>query len=134
MSIQCQPNCSMRTDGHTDMTKLTIACRNFANAPNDTVRDRTRRLLRLHAVSTHLKTHSHARNVVQAVALFIANKIHYHGHKPELIYSSYICAYQPYVSLSQVRPIDTRAPLSSVDWITQLVRFEGDHREHLDCA
>ena len=25
-----------RTDGRTDMSKLTVACRNFVNAPNDT--------------------------------------------------------------------------------------------------
>jgi len=40
-SFQCAPSCSMRmdrrkdgeTDGQTDMTKLTVAFRNFANAP-----------------------------------------------------------------------------------------------------
>ena len=32
-SVQWEPSCSMRTDGQTDMTKLTIALRNFANAP-----------------------------------------------------------------------------------------------------
>ena len=30
-SVQWQPNCSMRTDGRTDTTKLTVAFRNFAN-------------------------------------------------------------------------------------------------------
>jgi len=28
-----KPSCSMRTDGHTDMTMLLVAFRNFANAP-----------------------------------------------------------------------------------------------------
>jgi hypothetical protein len=32
-SLQWEPSCSMRTDGRTDMTKLTVAFRNFANAP-----------------------------------------------------------------------------------------------------
>jgi hypothetical protein len=33
-SVQWEPSCSMRTDGQTDMTKLIVAVRNFANAPN----------------------------------------------------------------------------------------------------
>jgi hypothetical protein len=32
-SVQWEPSCSMRTDGRTDMTKLIVAFRNFANAP-----------------------------------------------------------------------------------------------------
>jgi hypothetical protein len=32
---QWEQSCSMRTDGRTDMTKLTVALRNFANAPNN---------------------------------------------------------------------------------------------------
>ena len=32
-SVQWKPSCSIRTDGRTDMTKLTVAFRNFANAP-----------------------------------------------------------------------------------------------------
>ena len=32
-SVQSEPSCSMRTDGQTDMTKLTVAFRNFANWP-----------------------------------------------------------------------------------------------------
>ena len=31
-SVQWEPSCSMRTDGRTDMTKLIVAFRNFANA------------------------------------------------------------------------------------------------------
>jgi hypothetical protein len=34
-SVQWEPSCSMRTDGRTDMTKLTVAFRNFANAPKN---------------------------------------------------------------------------------------------------
>ena len=30
--LQWEPNCSMQTEGHTDMTKLKGAFRNFANA------------------------------------------------------------------------------------------------------
>jgi len=38
-SFQWQPNCSMRTDGRTDMTKLIVAFRIIANAPkNDWIR------------------------------------------------------------------------------------------------
>jgi hypothetical protein len=33
--VQWQPGYSMRTDGRTDMTKLTVAFRNFANAPKN---------------------------------------------------------------------------------------------------
>ena len=33
-SVQWEPRISMRTDGLTDMTKLIVAFRNFANAPN----------------------------------------------------------------------------------------------------
>jgi hypothetical protein len=32
-SVQREPKCSMWTDGRTDMTKLIVAFRNFANAP-----------------------------------------------------------------------------------------------------
>jgi hypothetical protein len=32
-SVQWEPNCSVRTDGQTDMTQLMVAFRNFANAP-----------------------------------------------------------------------------------------------------
>jgi hypothetical protein len=32
-SVQWEPNCSMRTDRRTDITKLIFASRNFANAP-----------------------------------------------------------------------------------------------------
>ena len=32
-SVQWQPSCSMRKYGQTDMTKLLVAFRNFANAP-----------------------------------------------------------------------------------------------------
>jgi hypothetical protein len=31
--MQRQPNCSLRSDGRTGMTKLIVAFRNFANAP-----------------------------------------------------------------------------------------------------
>jgi hypothetical protein len=34
-SVPWEPICSMRTDGRTDMTKLTDAFRNFTNAPED---------------------------------------------------------------------------------------------------
>ena len=34
-SVQWGPSCSMRTDGSTDMTMLTAAFRNFANAPKN---------------------------------------------------------------------------------------------------
>jgi nicotinic acid mononucleotide adenylyltransferase len=34
-SVQWEPNCSMRTDGRADMTKLIDALRNFANAPKN---------------------------------------------------------------------------------------------------
>ena len=33
--VQCEPSCSMRTDRQTDMTTLTVAFRNFANAPKN---------------------------------------------------------------------------------------------------
>ena len=33
--LQWEAKCSMRTDGRTDMTKLTVAFRNFANAPKN---------------------------------------------------------------------------------------------------
>jgi hypothetical protein len=33
-SVQWKPSCSMLTDGQTDMTKLTVTLRNFANVPN----------------------------------------------------------------------------------------------------
>ena len=32
-SVQWKPSCSMRTDGRTDMTKLTVAIRKLAHAP-----------------------------------------------------------------------------------------------------
>ena len=32
-SVQWELNCSMRTEGRTDMTKVTVSFRNFANAP-----------------------------------------------------------------------------------------------------
>jgi len=31
--VQYEPSCSMWADGRTDMTKLIVAFRNFANAP-----------------------------------------------------------------------------------------------------
>ena len=34
-SVQWKPSCSMRTDGRTVMTKLTVAFRNFVNAPKN---------------------------------------------------------------------------------------------------
>jgi hypothetical protein len=34
-SFQWEPSCSTRTDGRTDMTKLTVAFRNFAKAPKN---------------------------------------------------------------------------------------------------
>jgi len=34
-SIQLEPICCMRTDGRTDITKLTVASRNCANAPKN---------------------------------------------------------------------------------------------------
>ena len=34
-SVQCKPSRSMRTDGRTDMTKLTVAFRSIANAPKN---------------------------------------------------------------------------------------------------
>jgi hypothetical protein len=37
-SIQWEPSYSMRTGGRTDMTKLIVAFRNFANAPKNTYR------------------------------------------------------------------------------------------------
>jgi hypothetical protein len=33
--VQCEPSCSMRTDWQTDMTKLIVAFRSFANAPKN---------------------------------------------------------------------------------------------------
>jgi hypothetical protein len=60
------------------------------------------------------------------------NKLYYTTTIPSLIYSSYIYAPQPEVPLSHVTPIDTTAPLSSLDWITQLVWFDGEGSEHLD--
>jgi len=32
--VQWQPSCTTRMDSRTDMTKLTVALRNFMNAPN----------------------------------------------------------------------------------------------------
>jgi hypothetical protein len=34
-SVQWEPSCFMRTDGRTDMTKLMVAFRYFANAPKE---------------------------------------------------------------------------------------------------
>ena len=34
-SFQWEPSCSMRANGRTDMTKLRVAFRNFANAPKN---------------------------------------------------------------------------------------------------
>ena len=34
-SVQWEASCSMQADGQTDMTKLTVAFRNLANAPNN---------------------------------------------------------------------------------------------------
>ena len=34
-SVDWEPSCSIRTDGRTDMTKLIVAFRNFANAPKN---------------------------------------------------------------------------------------------------
>jgi hypothetical protein len=34
-SFQWEPSCSMRTDRRTDMTKLIVAFRNFAQAPKN---------------------------------------------------------------------------------------------------
>ena len=34
-SVQWEPRCSMQTDEQTDTTKLTVAFRNFANAPKN---------------------------------------------------------------------------------------------------
>ena len=34
-SVQWKPSCSVRTGGRTDMTKLIVAFRNFANAPKN---------------------------------------------------------------------------------------------------
>jgi hypothetical protein len=36
-SVQWEPSCSMRTDRQTDMTKLIVAARKFANAPKKTL-------------------------------------------------------------------------------------------------
>jgi hypothetical protein len=33
--VQWKPSCFMRTEGQTDMTKLIVAFRNFANAPEE---------------------------------------------------------------------------------------------------
>jgi len=34
-SVRWEPSCSMRTDGRTDMTKLIVAFRNYANEPKN---------------------------------------------------------------------------------------------------
>ena len=34
-SVQCDPSCSLRADGQTEMTKLIVAFRNFAKAPKN---------------------------------------------------------------------------------------------------
>jgi hypothetical protein len=34
-SVKWEPSCSLRTDGRTDMTKLIVAFRKFANAPQN---------------------------------------------------------------------------------------------------
>ena len=34
-SVLWELSCSMRTEGQTNMTKLIVACRNFANAPKN---------------------------------------------------------------------------------------------------
>ena len=36
-SVHWEPSCSIRTDRQTDMMKLTVAFRNFVNAPNNSV-------------------------------------------------------------------------------------------------
>jgi len=38
-SVQWEPSCSIRVDGRTVMTKLTVAFRNSANAPHNNTRD-----------------------------------------------------------------------------------------------
>ena len=42
-SVQWQPSCSVRTDGRTDTTRLTVAVLNFANAPNNCIFQRYKR-------------------------------------------------------------------------------------------
>jgi hypothetical protein len=34
-SVHWKPSCSTRTNGRTDMTKVTVAFRSFANVPNE---------------------------------------------------------------------------------------------------
>jgi len=38
--VQWEQSCSMRTDGRTDLAKLIVALRNFANAPQNVNRIR----------------------------------------------------------------------------------------------
>jgi hypothetical protein len=57
-SVKSEPSCSVRTDGRTDKTKLIVAFRNFANAPNITrfqiaLNDRRRKGI----VRNNYKTH-----------------------------------------------------------------------------
>jgi len=33
VEVQWEPNCSMRTDGQTEMTRLIVAFHNFVNPP-----------------------------------------------------------------------------------------------------
>jgi hypothetical protein len=62
ISAQWEPSCSMSTDGQTDMTKLTAAFRNFANAPKnrqtDTARSSFHNVLFLQAIQHSSLTHN----------------------------------------------------------------------------
>jgi len=55
-SVQWEPSYSMRTERQTDITKLTVAFRNFAKAP------KTRRLGYIHIYVYIYITHTHKHN------------------------------------------------------------------------
>jgi hypothetical protein len=61
-SFSSEPSCSMWTEGRTDMTKLIIAFRNFANAPKNRL---------LHQSSP---TYVHATAIPGAITLYVRYK------------------------------------------------------------
>jgi hypothetical protein len=76
----------MRTDLRTDMTKLIVAFRNFANAPkNKGGRNRVKNLLEKSEIHAHLPSHTPTHP---------QKHIKIHTHKPKLLSVRTISKYQ----------------------------------------